>query len=77
MDKNEFLIAFSDAFDEVESTMFSIETKFKDFEEWGSVTVMAVMAMIRINYGVTLSGLDINKCNTIGEIYALVEEAVE
>ncbi len=78
MDINEFVIAFAEQFEDVDTSEFTAETKFQELQEspvWDSLTVLTVLAMIKTNYGVTLSALDINNCRTIADVYALVEKA--
>lgn len=71
---NEFVVKFASAFDDVDPAEFSAETKFKDLAEWDSLKVLSLISVLVEEYGVTVSGVDMNQCNTIAEVYELVEK---
>ncbi len=48
------------------------EEVLRDFEEWDSVTVLSVMAMIDSAYGVALSAEDLAHLVTVGDLRDLV-----
>ena len=75
MDINEFVIAFAELLEDVDTSGITAATKFKDFAAWNSMTVLSVLSMIKINYGVLLPALDVNNCTTIADVYILVEKA--
>lgn len=75
MEIKEFVAKFADQFDDVEPSEFSENTDFKNLGEWTSLTVLSIIAMIKVEYGATVSGLDINNCGTVADVYSLVEKA--
>lgn len=74
MDINEFVVKFASAFDDVDPAELSAETKFKELEEWDSLKVLSLIAVLAGEFGVTISGVDMNQCSTIAEVYELVEK---
>lgn len=75
MDMKEFVEAFAGEFEETDPAEITQETKFKDLGEWSSLTALSVISMVKLNYGVTVSGLDVNRCTTVADVFALVEKA--
>lgn len=75
MDINDFVIEFAELLEDVDTSGITAATRFKDFDAWNSMTVLSVLSMIKINYGVLLPALDVNNCTTIADVYTLVEKA--
>lgn len=69
---NEFIKNFANQFDDTDLSEFKPDTKFRDLEEWSSLTGLAIMNMIEKKYGVKLTVLELRKANTIEELYHVV-----
>ena len=69
MDKNEFLSSFADQFDDTDVATISLDTKFKDLDEWSSMVALMVIAMVDENYGKKIIGADLRESNTIEELF--------
>ena len=52
MEIKEFIQNFADQFDDTDASVFTSETKFKELEEWSSLTALSVIAMIDEEYDV-------------------------
>lgn len=65
--RKEFLNELDDVF-EVELGTITPQTKFKDLEEWDSVTLLSLVAVFEEEYGVVLSNDIIDKSDTILEL---------
>ena len=72
---NDFVQIFVQQLEDVEPSSVTGDTKFHNLEGWDSLSVLGIQSAIKINYGVSLSGLDINECETIAEVFSLVEQA--
>lgn len=72
MDFNEFLEHFSEQFYNVPREAFHPDTKFRDFEEWDSLSSLSLVAMIYEEYGIRITGGDIRVVSTIKELFDLV-----
>jgi len=70
---NLFIELVADCLDDVTVKEITLETNLNEIEQFDSLSTMSMSAAINIKYGVNLSGLDINECKTIGEIYALIQ----
>ncbi len=75
MEIKEFVVKFADQFDDEEPSEFSETTEFKNLGEWSSLTVMSIIAMVKMDYGVSVSGVAVNDCNTVADVFSLVEDA--
>ena len=74
MSIEEFVADFAEQLEDIDVSDIISTTCFKELAAWDSLTVLSVISMIKLNYGVDLSGLDVNNCNTIADVYSLVEK---
>lgn len=73
MDLNVFISNFAAQFDETELEEFSFDTKFKDLDEWSSLTALSIIAMIDDEYDVKIKGDDIRNSITIQDLFEIVK----
>lgn len=73
MELNEFIANFADQFDETEASEIQADTEFHEIDEWGSLTGMGVIAMVKTVYGKTITGKEIRECVTVEDLFNLVE----
>lgn len=73
MDQQTFIENFASLFEDVDTSNFALNTNFRDNEEWSSILGLECMAMIKMEYDVTLSGDDIKNSETIGDIYNILK----
>ncbi len=72
MELKDFIVDFADQFDETDISEINAETEFHNLDEWGSLTAMSVIAMVRTQYGKTISGKEIKECITVEDLYNLI-----
>lgn len=73
MEIKEFIENFAEQFDEIDLSVLKPETKFRDLEEWSSLTALNVLMMIDSEYEVELPSDEMRKTNTIQELFDLVQ----
>jgi acyl carrier protein len=73
MEIKEFIENFANQFEETDSSEFTGDTEYKGLEEWSSLMSMAIIAMVAKEYKVNIKGQDIKSCNTINDLFVLVE----
>ena len=73
MDQQKFIENFAGLFEDTDTSKFSLDTDFRDNEEWSSILGLECMAMIKMEYEVNLRGEDIMNSKTIGDIFRIVE----
>ncbi len=76
MNLQEFINNFAEQFDETEVTEFVAETRFKNLDEWSSLTALSIIAMIDDEYDVIIKGHDILTAETIEDLYRIVESRI-
>lgn len=73
MEINKFIDNFISQFDIIPTGTINGDTEFRSLEAWDSLTALSIMAMVDDEYGVTLTGEDIKKSNTINDIFEIVK----
>ena len=72
MELNEFVKAFAAEFDETPIEAFAPETKFRELEEWSSLTALSIIAIVDELFDKQLTGADIRSVFTIEELFHLI-----
>jgi len=72
MDLNEFVKAFASEFEDTSDDLFTPKTIFKELDEWDSLAVLSIIALIDEEFNTRVTGQDLRDCNTIEDIYTLV-----
>jgi len=67
-----FITNFAAQFDGTYIEEFKAETKFREIEEWSSLSALSVIAMADEEYNVALKGDDIRNSQTIMDLYVIV-----
>ena len=73
MELNVFIANFADQFDETDASEIQADTEFHEIDEWGSLTGMGVIAMVKTVYGKTITGKEIRECVTVEDLFNLVK----
>jgi acyl carrier protein len=73
METKEFINNFADQFDDTELDVFTIDTRYRDLDEWSSLNALAIMNMIEKKYGVSLKPEEMKETETILELLDLVK----
>lgn len=73
MDIKEFISNFAEQFDDLDASVLTSETEFKQLEDWNSLVALSVIAMIDEEYDVTLKGNDIIGATTIQDLFNTVQ----
>ena len=74
MNIQDFVENFSAQFDDTDASVFTADTRFKELDEWSSLTALSIIAMIDDEYDVIIKGNDILKFDTIQDLYNIVEK---
>ena len=68
----DFIVDFADEFDATDISEIKADTAFHKLDEWSSLTAMGVIAMVRTQYGKTISGKEMKECVTVEDLYHLI-----
>lgn len=72
MDLNEFVANFADQFDETDASEITASTVFHELDEWSSLTGMGVIALVKTEYGKTITGAELRTCETVEDVFNLI-----
>lgn len=72
MELKEFITNFAEQFDDTDVSEIQANTEFHELAEWGSLTGMGVIAMVKTIYGKTITGKEIRECVTVEDLFNLV-----
>jgi acyl carrier protein len=73
MELDNFVKNFADQFEETDLKIILATTKFRNLEEWSSLTAMSIIAMVDEVYNTKLTGDDIRKSNTIEDLFNILK----
>jgi acyl carrier protein len=73
MDESKFLKDFSEIFDDTDASELSMDTEFKNLDEWSSIAALGLLAVMEEEYEAELSSKDIEKSSTVRDIYNIVK----
>ena len=65
-------VNFAAQFDDIDEALITPDTKFKQLDEWSSLTALSIIAMVDDEYDVILKGNDIINSETIQELFDIV-----
>lgn len=74
MELQQFINNFSELFDETEKSLFNADTRFKELEEWSSLTILSVIAMADEKYNTRIKESEIISVGNVGELYQLIKD---
>ena len=72
MELKEFIENFAEQFDDTDASEIQADTEFHELDEWGSLTGMGVIAMVKTTYGKTITGKEIRECVAVEDLFNLV-----
>ena len=73
MDANEFIKNFAAQFDDTDLSEFTMETRFRELDEWSSLNALAILNIIGKKYSVLLRPDEMKPTNTVRELFDLVQ----
>lgn len=72
MEIKDFIGKFVEIFDDTDVTVLTPETKFRELDEWSSLSALGVIALADEEFDVELSGSELRQVNTIQELFDLI-----
>ena len=73
MTLNEFIKKFAEEFDETPMSDFTADTKYRQLDEWSSLSGLSIISMIDEEFDKQITGADLRSVLTIDELYNLVK----
>ncbi len=72
MELKEFIEKFAEQYDDVDVEQLNADTNFREVEGYSSLVALLIITMIDEEYNVTITGDDMKKQVTIGDLFNLV-----
>jgi len=69
-----FLENFSEILEDTQIDSLFLDTEFKNLDEWDSMAMLMLISIFDEKYGVEVSASEINKLNTLSELYLLTKK---
>ena len=73
MEINEFVKNIAAQFEETDASQITPSTKFRELDEWSSLIALSVIAMVDVEYDITLKGDDIMNATTVEDLFNIVK----
>ena len=72
MELQEFITNFAEQFDDTDASEIIATTKFRELDEWSSLTAMSIIAFVMIKYKKSITGAEIRKCETVKDLFDFI-----
>ena len=72
MEIKEFIENFADQFDDTEASEITVETNFRDLEEWSSMIGLSLLNMSEKKYGIQLTFDELRSANTVQDLFDII-----
>lgn len=72
MTQQEFLNKFVEQFEETDPSTITMDTNFREIDEWSSMMALMIIAMADEEFGVKLTGDNIRNSKTVSDLYHVV-----
>jgi len=76
MEMSEFIKNFAAQFDDTEASEFTLNTRFRELDEWSSLNALAILNMVGKKYSVFLKPDEMKPLNTVQELFELVNSKI-
>ena len=77
METADFIKNFASQFDDTDASEFTMETHFRELEEWSSLNALAILNMISKKYNLVLKAEEMRVTNTVQELFDLVQSKLK
>lgn len=74
MEIKDFIEKFAEAVEIDDSSVLTPETKFRDLDEWNSLAVLSLLAMLDEEYDVQIQNAQLRELNTLQDIVNFIEK---
>jgi acyl carrier protein len=72
MKEDKFIREFIEELEEVPNIKIDLNTRFRDLDDWDSMTSMMIITMIDENYNVIITPEEMLKAKTLKDLYNLI-----
>jgi acyl carrier protein len=76
MNLDDFIKNMAAQFEDADTANFNAGTEYKALDEWSSMMVLSIIAMVDNEYNVQIKGTTIRDADTIEDLFNAVKELV-
>lgn len=69
MNKDQFIEKVKLIFDETPQEQITLQTNFKNLEEWNSLLILSLIVTLEENFSILISANDIEQSNSFEELF--------
>jgi acyl carrier protein len=69
MNKDQFIEKVKLIFDETPQDQITLQTNFKNLEEWNSLLILSLIVTLEENFSILISANDIEQSNSFEELF--------
>lgn len=73
MTLDDFIEAFAAEFDDTPAEEFKADTKYRQLDEWSSLTALSIISMVDDQFDKNITGADIRSAETIEDLFNLIQ----
>ena len=73
MTLEEFVNRFADEFDDTPKELFKAETRYRELDEWSSLSGLSIISMVDDEFDKQITGSDLRKAETIKDLYEIIK----
>lgn len=73
MDIKDFILNFSEVMDDIDPSELTPETIFRELDDWSSINALGLIAMLKEEYDIQLSGKEFQDADTIQKLFDAVK----
>lgn len=70
---DDFLKNLADAINAPDAEL-QADQKLQDLPNWDSLAILTTISMLDLDYGVTVTGTDLQGCTTVADVFALTNK---
>lgn len=72
MTQEEFVNRFAEEFDDTPKELFTADTRYRELDEWGSLSGLSIISMVDEEFDKQITGSDLRKADTIKDLYEII-----
>lgn len=73
MTLEEFVNRFAEEFDDTPKELFKAETRYRELDEWSSLSGLSIISMVDDEFDKQITGSDLRKAETIKDLYEIIK----
>lgn len=77
MEISEFIEKFAEIFDDTDASTLEPTSKFRDLDEWSSLSALGLIALADEEFDVELKAADMRNAETIQDLFEILKEKAD